>query len=284
MKLQLFQGFWLATAVTTVLVAQPVFAQVVQVTEVQLNSTDNGIEVILETPAAQQLQVLPRTDANGNELRQGNTYIVDIPNAQLRLPSGNTFRRDNPVAGITFVTVTNSDTNSIRVTVAGSSGVPKVELFDSDEGLIFGVTADRSEPQALKPQTPETPQGVEPRSDEPPEMSAEGADDSPETPDAVEPERETPDETSQEDESIEIVVTGQETGYSVPDASTATRIEVPIRDVPQSIQVIPREVIEDRQVVRLNELADNVSGVQPQSGYFGLSSQGYYIRGFPVLV
>lgn len=76
-QLQLLQGFWLATAVTTVLVAQPAFAQVVQVTGVQLNSTDTGIEIILETPAGEELQVLPRTD--------GNTYIADIPNAQLRL-------------------------------------------------------------------------------------------------------------------------------------------------------------------------------------------------------
>jgi hypothetical protein len=47
------------------------------------------------------------------------------------------FRQDNPAAGITTVTVTNSDANSIRVTVTGSSGVPTVELFDSDAGLIF---------------------------------------------------------------------------------------------------------------------------------------------------
>jgi len=128
-KLQLFSGCWLATAVTTVLVAEPVFAQVVQVTKVQLNSTSEGIEVILETAAGEQLQVLPRTD--------GNTYIADIPNAQLRLRGGNTFRRDNPTTGISTVTAANQNANSIQVTVTGSEGVPKVELFDSDEGLIF---------------------------------------------------------------------------------------------------------------------------------------------------
>jgi iron complex outermembrane receptor protein len=128
-KLQLLQGFGLAIVVTTVLVAQPVFAQVVQVTGVQLNPTDTGIEVILINPNAASLEVLPTIDSN--------TYIANIPNAQLRLPSGNTFRRDNPTAGITAVTVTNSDANSIRVTVIGSSGLPTVELFDSDDSLIF---------------------------------------------------------------------------------------------------------------------------------------------------
>ena len=88
-----------------------------------------------------------------------------------------------------------------------------------------------------------------------------------------------PDAQAEREE--EIVVTGeQETGYSVPDATTGTRTDTPIRDIPQSIQVIPRQVIEDRQVVRLNELADNVSGVQPEPGYGGLSSAGYTVRGF----
>ncbi len=48
MKSQLLPSFCLAVSV---LVSQPAFAQVVQVTEVQLNSTDVGIEIILETPA-----------------------------------------------------------------------------------------------------------------------------------------------------------------------------------------------------------------------------------------
>lgn len=262
MKLQLLQGFGLATIVTTVLVAQPVFAQVVQVTQVQLNSTDNGIEVVLETSAGEQLQVLPRTD--------GNTYIADLLNAQLRLPTGNTFRQENPTEGIAAVTVTNN-ANSIRVTVTGVSGVPTVELFDSDSGLIFNFISTASQANQSSQLENQT---------QPPEITPSDA-----TPEQAQPGRETqPNETAtQEDEPIEIVVTGeQETGYSVPDATTATRIEAPIRDIPQSIQVIPRQVIQDRQVVRLNELADNVSGVQPQSGYAGLSSQGYYIRGFPL--
>jgi iron complex outermembrane recepter protein len=86
------------------------------------------------------------------------------------------------------------------------------------------------------------------------------------------------------DEEIEIIATGEaeeeEDSYYVPDATTATKTDIPIQDTPTSIQVIPKEVIEDRRVVRLNELADNVSGVTPLSGYGGISSQGYYLRGF----
>ena len=95
----------------------------------------------------------------------------------------------------------------------------------------------------------------------------------------------TPEKTTaqtQPDEEIEIIATGEaeEDSYNVLDATTATKTDIPIQDTPTSIQVIPKEVIEDRRVLRLNELADNVSGVTPQSGYGGLASQGYYLRGF----
>lgn len=81
----------------------------------------------------------------------------------------------------------------------------------------------------------------------------------------------------------EVVVTGERpttTDYRVPEASTATKIDADILDVPQSIQVIPNRLLEDRRVVRISEIADNVSGVEPFTGYGGVSSAGYYIRGF----
>ena len=60
---------------------------------------------------------------------------------------------------------------------------------------------------------------------------------------------------------LRIGVTGQEEGYAVPDASTATRTDAPLRDIPQSIQVIPRQILEDRQVLGIEEALENVGGV-----------------------
>jgi iron complex outermembrane receptor protein len=83
-----------------------------------------------------------------------------------------------------------------------------------------------------------------------------------------------------EDETVEIVVTGeQETGYSVPNATSATRTDTPLRDIPQSIQVVPRQVLEEQQVTRIGEAARNVSGVTPKPGYAG-ATDNYTIRGF----
>ncbi|MBW4619424.1 MAG: TonB-dependent siderophore receptor [Cyanosarcina radialis HA8281-LM2] len=61
---------------------------------------------------------------------------------------------------------------------------------------------------------------------------------------------------------LEIVVTGEAPeGYRVPNASTATRTDTPIRDIPQSIQVVPQEVLRDRNVRGVTEAVETVSGV-----------------------
>ncbi|WP_442942268.1 hypothetical protein [Nostoc sp.] len=51
-----------------------------------------------------------------------------------------------------------------------------------------------------------------------------------------------------------MVVTGeQDTGYNAPDASTATKTDTPLRDIPASIQVIPQEVIRDQGAISVRE-------------------------------
>ncbi|BAZ70233.1 TonB-dependent receptor [Fischerella sp. NIES-4106] len=121
------------------------------VTGIKLNQTASGLEVILETTASDKLQVTTKIE--------GNNFIANIPNAQLRLASGNTFRQEKPVAGITEIAALNQDTNSIQITVAGTTQVPKVELFDSNEGLVLGVTPITPETQpsadSQKPNEPD---------------------------------------------------------------------------------------------------------------------------------
>jgi iron complex outermembrane receptor protein len=80
----------------------------------------------------------------------------------------------------------------------------------------------------------------------------------------------------------EVVVTGERqrgSAYAPLNATTATRTDTPILDIPQSIQVIPRKVLEDQQVIRLDEALRNTSGVS-----FGGTNLGrrleFTIRGF----
>jgi iron complex outermembrane receptor protein len=208
------------------------------------------VEVILETPLGTQLQVTNRST--------GNNFIADVFGGQLRLPSGEafTFRSEKPTAEIAEIIVTNINANTVRVTVVGEKALPTVELFDDDAGLVFGVIPAATATQP--PQQPQTPQAEQ------------------------KPENQTPQQqpAAQEDEPIELVVTGEQDGYNVPDASTATRTDTPIRDIPQSIQIVPQEVLRDRNIRSVTEAVETVSGVVNQGNNYGSPAASRIIRGF----
>ncbi len=92
----------------------------------------------------------------------------------------------------------------------------------------------------------------------------------------------TPGFAEAAEDEIQIVVTGeQDTGYFVPDASTATRTDTPLRDIPQSIQVVPQQVLRDQQAVRLEDALQNVSGVAQVTPRSWPGSD-FTIRGFRI--
>ncbi|WP_292872494.1 TonB-dependent receptor plug domain-containing protein [Nostoc sp. LPT] len=222
-------------------------ANAVPITSVKANATDKGVEVILETPQGTQLQVTNRST--------GNNFIVDVSGGQLRLQSGDafTFRSEKPLAGITEITVTNIDANTVRVTVVGEKALPAVELFDDNAGLVFAVASQATAQQP--PQTPQTEEQPAPR---------------------------TPQEepAPQQDEPIELVVTGEQDGYRVQNSSTATRTDTPLRDIPASIQVVPQQLLEDRNVRSVSEAIQTVSGVL-EGGRYNFTPNGqFFLRGF----
>ncbi|MEE7477649.1 TonB-dependent siderophore receptor [Methylobacterium hispanicum] len=75
------------------------------------------------------------------------------------------------------------------------------------------------------------------------------------------------------------VATGPVAGYRASRTGTATRTDTPLRDVPQSIQVVPREVLVDQQDIRLADAVQNVSNVQ-SGGTIQGRSDTFVIRGF----
>jgi iron complex outermembrane recepter protein len=86
-----------------------------------------------------------------------------------------------------------------------------------------------------------------------------------------------------------IVITGQQQSISVSDASTATRTPTPIEKIPQSIQVLSRNLLEEQDLQNLSDALNNVSGVTPSSSMqtvlMGPSVRGfgttYYYDGLP---
>ncbi len=70
----------------------------------------------------------------------------------------------------------------------------------------------------------------------------------------------------------------QDIGYSVFNATTATKTDTPIMETPVSIQVVPRAVLDDQKTTRLKDALENVSGVRalPSLG----DGNRFIIRGF----
>lgn len=67
--------------------------------------------------------------------------------------------------------------------------------------------------------------------------------------------------------------------YVAEEAISATRTDTPIRDVPQSIQVITRKVIEEQRTFRLQNTLENISGINATESAASLYDS-LIIRGF----
>ncbi len=77
-----------------------------------------------------------------------------------------------------------------------------------------------------------------------------------------------------------VVVQAEVDSYLAETSTTGTKLDIPQKDLPQSVSVVTKNVLEDRLVVRLTEASDNVSGVQALTGYSGTKSHNFLIRGF----
>jgi iron complex outermembrane recepter protein len=77
----------------------------------------------------------------------------------------------------------------------------------------------------------------------------------------------------------EIVVTGQRPNYATSDTASATRTPTPLKEIPQSIQVINATLIEEQDLQTLTDALANVSGVVP-TRTLELVTRDTIVRGF----
>jgi len=202
-------------------------ASLTQITSVQVELTESGLSVLLET-AGGELES-PTTEVVGNAL------IIEIPDAVLALQGEEAFEQFDPGEGIALVSIVNRPGNQVRMTITGTDAPPVVDVTATAAGLMLSIIPGA--PQA----------GVS-------------------------------------DDAIQIVVTGeQDEGYNPSNSSTATGTDTPIRDIPFSIQVVPQEVIEDRNVVELGDALETAGSVVSAGGRgTSVFGPGFLLRGFPV--
>lgn len=75
------------------------------------------------------------------------------------------------------------------------------------------------------------------------------------------------------------VVGAATASYNPQDASGATRTDTPLREVPQSVRVLPRALLDDIGATRFDQSLDYASGVARQNSFGGLWDN-FAIRGF----
>lgn len=197
-------------------------ASTVVITDVQINATATGLDIVLTT--AQPLPA-PTTTVVGNAL------LIEVPNAVLELADRDSVQATTPTEGIAYVDVSAID-STVQIAITGTDGPPQVAVNAASNGLTLAVV---------------------------PGIATAGGD----------------------QDAIQVSVTGaQDDGYNPRSAVTATRTDTPLRDIPQSIQVVPQAVLEDQQTVRVQDALQNVAGVSKWGNYGGTEAGAFVIRGF----
>lgn len=122
----------LGSSAAVLMAVQPANAAATQVTGVQVNPTEGGVEVILQTRSGDRPQIFT--------INRGNALVADITNTQLQLPQGSGFLRNNPADGISSVVLTQLDANSVRLTVTGNPAAPTGQINQRRDGIAFSFT------------------------------------------------------------------------------------------------------------------------------------------------
>src|ERR1700722_13778981 len=85
--------------------------------------------------------------------------------------------------------------------------------------------------------------------------------------------------TNQPAKLPEVVVTGTQDSYKTQH-SALPKLPEPLRDTPQSITVVPRELMDDQHTTTLRDALRNVAGISIAAGEGGSQGDNLTIRGF----
>ncbi|MGG6285454.1 TonB-dependent receptor domain-containing protein [Leptolyngbya sp. AN03gr2] len=124
----------ISTAAGTVVAQAPPTVERVNITDVQVRSTENGLALQLTTAPNAALKPIIQTS--------GNRWIATFENAALALPSGQSFQANNPTAEISQVQVQQVSNIQVQVEIISKSELPNVEIAPTAAGLSLTVLAN----------------------------------------------------------------------------------------------------------------------------------------------
>ncbi len=168
-----------------------------------------------------------------------NQIIIEIINGRLELPNQEEFEIQDPRAGIQEITVSQLDETTIEIIITGDQNTPTADLVFSESNFVLSVNPNITEDPTIPPDN----QQIEPG-----------------------------------DETIELVVTAEgQNPLIVDEPDSVFRGEIPLRDVPRSIQLIPSEIFENKRE-DLGDALRSVSGAV--QGSRDPRGQRFVLRGF----
>ncbi len=109
---------------------------VAEIMGVEVNSTPEGLELIIETASKQRLIPLILTE--------DKDLIIDLADAVLTIPEEE-LTATNPAPGITAIRVNQIDATNVRITVTGEAQAPNATGVPSRRNLGLSFTSDKDE-------------------------------------------------------------------------------------------------------------------------------------------
>ncbi len=113
----------------------------VQIVRVQVKSSDQGLELRLETATGQSFQ--PRF------VRQGNAIVAELENAVLALPEEQSFQASQPISGIAQVSVRQKTPTTVQIQITGTQDAPTATIMPGKSGLVLAVTPVEPEEEVV---------------------------------------------------------------------------------------------------------------------------------------
>ena len=106
-----------------------------RVTGVEVIQTNEGLELILKTATGSE-RLVPLI------LPEGNDLVIDILDATLAFSIRNGVTETSPAPGISRITVSKANENSIRVRITGENQIPSAEVLPGRDDLVLSVTPE----------------------------------------------------------------------------------------------------------------------------------------------
>lgn len=126
-----WHNLWLAPTLLVVS-TQSTLAQVIDVTNVQVNSTPQGLELLLDGDLGSNRDI--------NQSVEDNRLILTINNARL---VGEVIEQQSPTEGVASLQVMSQTDNTIQVVITGDTEAPTVDVIQTEGQLSINVIAPR---------------------------------------------------------------------------------------------------------------------------------------------